>query len=197
MFPRPKADIAGKIRLGGLRVVVHHMQEGQRCLERQAGPGRVVADPLGKLRAVDGGHHLFCHLSVLKLACIVSLLTFYTIAATPSQGGRRKSSVSAHELLDGFRVVVDGIAIDDGSAGLVQADQLHLGPFAAELDHCAIQCLHGGDIPEVRPGQINDDLLDTLLEIEGRSEAFGGSEEHLADHLVDPAVLALAILDAT
>jgi hypothetical protein len=75
-------------------------------------------------------------------------------------------------------------AVDHGRAGLVEADDLHLGALAAELDHHLVQGADGGDVPEVGAADVDADLLDDLLEVEGRDEALGGGKEHLADDAV-------------
>src|SRR5690606_34564593 len=94
------------------------------------------------------------------------------------------SSVSPQDFFNLFRFVVDAKAIDDGGAGVVEPHHLHLGPFAAELEHHLVEGAHGGNVPEVGAGQVDHHVVQGLAEIKLAGKALGGVEEHLAHHPV-------------
>ena len=74
-------------------------------------------------------------------------------------------------------LVVDGEALDHGCARFVKADDLDLGAFAPELDHCPVERSHGRDVPEMGFADIDDDPVQYLPEVEGFGEPVGGREE--------------------
>src|SRR3989338_1296592 len=85
--------------------------------------------------------------------------------------------------LNRFRIFVGAETINDGGAGLVQVQNVDLNTFASQFDHHFVQGGDGGDVPEVRAGQVDGDLADGVLEIKGGDEFVGRAEEHLPNHL--------------
>lgn len=72
---------------------------------------------------------------------------FYGLQAAPSWGA--PGSMLGQQGLSLLAFVVDGKAIDQGGTGVVQADDRHLFPLAAELDDHLVEGRDGGDVPEV------------------------------------------------
>ena len=56
----------------------------------------------------------------------------------------------AHQTLDGAGFVMDGQLVDNGLAGLVEADNFDLGTLTPELQHHGIQRRDAGDVPDMR-----------------------------------------------
>ncbi len=82
-----------------------------------------------------------------------------------------------HQLLDRIRLVMHREAIHQRGAGFVEATYLDLGPLTTELDHHGVQRADGGDVPEVRTADVDDDTLDGFLEVETSLELLAGGEE--------------------
>jgi len=90
--------------------------------------------------------------------------------------GSLSVSLVAHELVDGGRFVMHAKAVNDGGAGLIQAEHLNFCTFATELDDHLIQCCNRSDIPEMGQSQVDGDFVECLLEVENIGELVGGTE---------------------
>ena len=102
-----KADAAAQVRRFARHVApAQHVQDLDRGVGAAGDPGGAVADALGVDRSVDERDQ-FRHGSSPLLV--------------------------PHEALQGAGLVVDRQPVDDRLAGIVQADDLDLGPLAAEL----------------------------------------------------------------
>ncbi|MNU09908.1 hypothetical protein D3C72_2567580 [compost metagenome] len=64
----------------------------------------------------------------------------------------RCSLLVVHQLVGGVRFVVHAEAVDDGGAGLVEAQHFDVGAFAAQLEYHLVQGGDRGDVPEMRAG---------------------------------------------
>ena len=69
-----------------------------------------------------------------------------------------------YQLVGAVGFVVHAESVDDGGAGFVKTQHVHLGAFSAQLDHHFVQCSDRGDVPEMRAAQVDRDLGDRLLE---------------------------------
>src|SRR5690349_11532169 len=99
-----------------------------------------------------------------------------SIFQMPSMGAGRarriprgKPSVS-EDLFHGLRVIVNGQLVHDSCAGLVQANNLDLDTFAAELQDRTIDGANAGQVPDMCPADINADPRHGLPEVEGPHE---------------------------
>ena len=110
--------------------------------------------------------------------------SLYVATITCCEAGRQTRGCDrllvAHQAFERAGLVVDGQPVDDGLAGLVQADDLDLGAVAAELQHDRVERGDAGDVPDMRAADVDDDPLQRLLEVEGGSEVLGRGEEDLA-----------------
>jgi len=71
--------------------------------------------------------------------------------------------VATYQLLGGIRLVMNRVFVDDGLRSLVHTHDFNLDTFAPEVDYYLVQSSHGGDVPKVRLGQINDNLIQVSL----------------------------------
>src|SRR5690606_36179659 len=98
----------------------------------------------------------------------------------------------AHQQVVGPVLVVHGEPVDHRCAGLVEADDLDLRAFAAELDHHLVERTDRRDVPEVGARHVDHHLVDHFAEVEGGDEGVGRGEEYLAADRV--AALATFVL---
>ena len=66
--------------------------------------------------------------------------------------------------------VVQAESVDDRGAGVVQADDFHLGAFAAEFQDHLVERADRGQIPKMRVADVDSHFGERFLEIEGRDE---------------------------
>lgn len=88
----------------------------------------------------------------------------------------------AKEFVESAGFVVDGEAVDEGGAGVVETLKDNFGAFAAEFEDDFVEGSDGGDVPDVGLADINDHFVEHFAEVEGLGEAAGRDEEELAAH---------------
>src|SRR3546814_17181574 len=81
------------------------------------------------------------------------------------------------QALEGAGLVVDREPVDDRLTRRVQPDDLDVGTLPAELEHDRIEGRHAGDVPDIRALDVDCDVGERLLEVEGGGEVLGRGEE--------------------
>ncbi len=80
-------------------------------------------------------------------------------------------------------------------AGVVQAPDLHPLALGGVLGLDGVQRRHGGGVPDVRVGHVDDHVLGVAGVVELVDQIVAGGEEQLAADLVDPASVVLGDVD--
>lgn len=66
--------------------------------------------------------------------------------------------------------VLDAVAVNQGRAGFVHADDIDDGTFSLELEQNLVKRMYRCDVPKICLSHVNRDAIKRFLEVEGIDE---------------------------